>query len=516
MTVPKPLTVSELTDRIKETLEEEFSGIKVEGEISRLIVAGSGHMYFTLKDEKAVIKGVMWKGKRKLVKFTPKDGDQVVCRGRLSLYAPKGEYQIVVDSMEPQGLGALQLAYEELKAKLEKEGLFDEARKRELPFIPWNVGIVTSPTGAVLRDIVRTIKRRFPGIGMTLAPVRVQGKGAEIEIAQAIADMNEHGKMDVIIVGRGGGSLEDLWAFNEEVVARAIYASKIPVVSAVGHETDFTIADFVADRRASTPTAAAEIVTVERDALEYTITDHLRSMSVALRNSMESRAMRADDVAGRLDRQIGIYFNSMSERIASATRHLNALSPSVRLKNDKAQLEKETARLVKALSAMGEKRSIELKTAIARLSAIRLGQMVRNEKVRFKKEISRLFLVVSNLRDRRRVAFRTSIARLSAVKLGVVGKEKIKGESDRLFHAVENLRNSRRKRFEIAVGKLESVNPLAVLNRGYSVVTTEDGKKVYRSASELSAGERVNIRFAKDNVKAIINKGSTWKQEKLF
>jgi exodeoxyribonuclease VII large subunit len=254
------LTVSQLTTEIKSLLERNFDPVWVEGEVSNLRLPSSGHLYFTLKDDSSQIRGVMFRLQNRLLKFEPKDGLQVICYGRISVYEPRGEYQVVVDYMEPKGLGALQLAFEQLKEKLAREGLFDPVHKKPIPHLPQKIGIVTSPTGAAIRDILRIIDRRFANIHLLLYPVRVQGPGAAQEIAQAIDAFNQMSGLDVLIIGRGGGSLEDLWAFNEEIVARAIFASRIPVISAVGHEVDFTIADFVADLRASTPSAAAELV----------------------------------------------------------------------------------------------------------------------------------------------------------------------------------------------------------------------------------------------------------------
>ena len=257
------LTVTQLTEAIKETLEMGFGVVWVAGEISNLRRPVSGHLYATLKDEKSQIRMVVFRGTTARWRFDLKDGMQIICRGRVTVYQPRGEYQIIIDEAEPKGLGALQMAFEQLKGRLEKEGLFDSAHKRNIPFLPGTIGIVTSPSGAALRDILNITGRRFPSIDMVIAPAAVQGSEAPREICGAIEDLNEIG-VDVIIVTRGGGSLEDLFCFNDEQVARTIYASKIPVISAVGHEIDFTIADFVADLRAPTPSAAAELVVPDR------------------------------------------------------------------------------------------------------------------------------------------------------------------------------------------------------------------------------------------------------------
>src|SRR3989441_1837634 len=261
------LTVSELTSQLRAVVEERFPAVWVEGEISNFRLYGSGHAYFTLKDEGAQLRAVLFRNRARRLRFEPCDGQHVLAFGSLEIYAQRGEYQFVVELLEPKGLGALQRAFEQLKARLGAEGLFDTARKRELPRFPRKIGIVTSPSGAALRDMLRVIGRRFGELHIVIAPCRVQGEGAAAEIAQGLRELNGLGDVDVIIVGRGGGSLEDLWAFNEEVVARAIAASKVPVVSAVGHEVDFTIADFVADLRAPTPSNAGDLVVSEKQAV---------------------------------------------------------------------------------------------------------------------------------------------------------------------------------------------------------------------------------------------------------
>jgi len=259
--------VVELTREIKELLEMSFPMLWVEGEISNFKQHSSGHLYFTLKDEYSQINCAMWRFRANGLLFQPQDGMKVIVNGELQVYEKGGYYQLIVHQIQPAGIGALQMAFEQLKQKLHAEGLFDEQFKKPLPKFPERIGVVTSPTGAAIRDIVSVISRRFPGVQIILYPVRVQGEGAAIEIATAIREFNEYGDVDVIIVGRGGGSLEDLWAFNEEIVARAIFDSQIPIISAVGHEIDFSISDFVADKRAPTPSAAAEMVVRDRGEL---------------------------------------------------------------------------------------------------------------------------------------------------------------------------------------------------------------------------------------------------------
>jgi exodeoxyribonuclease VII large subunit len=316
-------TVSALTAEVKAVLEDGFSAIWVEGEVSNFKHHTSGHMYFTLKDANAQIRAVMFRGSNRLLKFQPKDGLAVLVFGTVTLYERRGEYQINVEFMEPKGVGALQLAFEQLKAKLEADGLFDPMRKRPLPRLPRKIGIITSPTGAVIRDMLTIIGRRFPGLAILIHPVQVQGETAAGEVAAALAALGRRPDLDVLIVARGGGSLEDLWAFNEEVVARAIAASPIPVISAVGHETDVTIADFVADLRAPTPSAAAELVVAQRDELR----------------------LRVDELAARALAATENVLAVRRARVQMLGRHLGALSPLAHLRRQAEFLRGLTRRL---------------------------------------------------------------------------------------------------------------------------------------------------------------------------
>jgi exodeoxyribonuclease VII large subunit len=285
--------------QIKDLLEGNFPDVWVEGEISNLTVPQSGHAYFTLKDERSQVRVVLFRSSQRYLRFTLQHGLQVICRGRLGVYEPRGEYQLVLEYIEPKGIGALQKAFEELKARLEKEGLFDPDRKRPLPILPRMIGIVTSPTGAAIRDILKVIKRRHPGMGILIYPVPVQGPEAAPAIVEAIAYFNRERNVDVLIVGRGGGSLEDLWAFNEEAVARAILSSAIPVISAVGHETDYTIADFVSDLRAPTPSAAAEMVVESEEGFREQVCSLNQSCSGCARRGISSLASRNETDADR-------------------------------------------------------------------------------------------------------------------------------------------------------------------------------------------------------------------------
>jgi len=295
----RSLTVSELTARIRDLLAKNFLHVLVEGEVSNCREAQSGHIYFTLKDDKAQVRCVWFRQQMRAVKFRPEDGLKVTLRGSIGVYEARGEYQIYVESLDPSGRGALQLAFEQLKKKLESEGLFDARHKKPLPLLPSRIGLITSPKGAAVRDVVRILRRRFPNVHVMLVPVRVQGEGAAGEIARAVRFFNQRQQVDVLIVTRGGGSMEDLWSFNEEVVARAIFDSAIPVISAVGHETDFTIADFVADVRASTPSAAAEIVVQTRREFDKHIANLRDGLSEQLRYRILVLSRRVHELGAR-------------------------------------------------------------------------------------------------------------------------------------------------------------------------------------------------------------------------
>jgi len=292
-------TVSDLTARIRDLLAKNFTDITVQGEISNCRPAASGHIYFTLKDERAQVRCVFFKQQQRGMKFRPEDGMQVLVRGSISVYEARGEYQIYVESLEPVGRGALQLAFEQLKKRLAAEGLFDAARKKPLPLLPSRIGLVTSPMGAAVRDVVRILRRRFANVHLTLYPVRVQGAEAAEEIVEALEYFSKKRAADVILLVRGGGSLEDLWSFNEESVARAIAASVIPVISGVGHETDFTIADFVADVRASTPSAAAELVVQTRREFDKHVVDLRDTLESLLRYRLLELSRRVHELGAR-------------------------------------------------------------------------------------------------------------------------------------------------------------------------------------------------------------------------
>ena len=345
----RPITVAELTTTIKGMLEEGIGYVTVRGEISNWKPAASGHIYFSLKDSEAMISAAFFRGAAaKMKNVAIKDGVEVICRGRISVYAPRGSYQIIVESLEPVGAGSLQAQFEALKKKLFGEGLFDSTRKRPIPMLPQRIVVITSPTGAAIRDVLSVLKRRFAGVQVLIMPCLVQGATAAPELVKALRLANEHKLGDVILLTRGGGSLEDMWCFNDETLAREIFNSMIPVVSAVGHEIDFTIADFVADLRAPTPSAAAELLVREQIALVEGVEELKKRLIKSMRHDLDQACLRLKSVAGQLknprDRinDLRLRFDDWSERLANATsgvverqrnrlgrleNSLNALSP---------------------------------------------------------------------------------------------------------------------------------------------------------------------------------------------
>ena len=364
------LSVSELTRRLQEVLEERFPAVWVEGEISNYRLYGSGHAYFTLKDAESQIRAVLFRNRGRRIKFEPGDGLHVMAFGSIEVYPQRGEYQLVIELLEPKGLGALQLAFDQLKTRLAAEGLFEQARKRELPRFPRKIGVVTSPSGAAIRDILRVIGRRFGDLHIVIAPCRVQGDGAAEEIVQGIRDLNALGGVDVIIVGRGGGSLEDLWAFNEEAVARAIAASKVPVVSAVGHEVDYTIADFVADLRAPTPSAAAELVEREKPAVVESLAQLRARLERFAARPLRDLERRVDELTARLRREMRNEVGRAHHRLALATRALRASDPVARMARDRHRLETLQSRMATLIHRRRDRARYALQTAVGRLDSL--------------------------------------------------------------------------------------------------------------------------------------------------
>lgn len=443
----RPLSVSELTVQVRAALESRFAAIWVEGEISNFKEAASGHWYFTIKDEGAQLRSTCFRGTNARIRFRPSNGLQVRARGRLTVYEPRGEYELMVEALDPVGAGALRVAFEQLRDRLAAEGLFSEELKRRLPLFPRRVGIVTSMTGAAIRDILHVVSRRTRTVNLLLAPTRVQGEGAGAEIARAIELLNEfHARaieegrdaetVDVIIVGRGGGSAEDLWAFNDERVARAIRASLIPIISAVGHETDFTIADFASDLRAPTPSAAAEIVAAREDEMADAVHDLTRDLVQAARlQLMEKRALVQeaamshgfDDVRERLRDATGI--------VASAAHRLETL-----------------------MTRNQERARRRADAVIYRLQPVQLG------------------------------------ARLAAARnrFNVACAERDAAAHARLDDA--------RARLAIAVASLDALSPLAVLQRGYALAQDTQGRLLI-DASRISVGDALQIRLARGRLR---------------
>jgi len=438
-----PMSVSELTTAIRGTLEKRFASVWVEGEISNFRAHGSGHWYFTLKDEFAQLRSACYRSSNQRIRFRPEDGLQIRARGRLSVYEPKGEYQLIVETIDPVGAGALQLAFEQTKARLQAEGLFAEGLKRAIPMFPRRVAIVTSPSGAAIRDILNVISRRTRTVNVLFASARVQGDGAAQEIARAIRFLNEfheralrdgrhEAAIDVMIVGRGGGSIEDLWAFNEEVVARAIRSSTIPVISAVGHETDFTIADFVADMRQPTPSAAAEIVAAH----EAQLCSLLATLATNLERSIRFRIADARTYAQEL--ALSPAFDAVAARLRDAMTTTDDVEHRLQTAIRSA--------LAGAQSRFG--------AAAHSLSPAQLRSAVIAARTRFAS--------LTTARDAR------IAARLETAK----------------------------QQLGVAAAALDAMSPLKVLERGYAIAQDTRGR-VVREATAMTIGDPLRVRLWK-------------------
>jgi exodeoxyribonuclease VII large subunit len=437
------LTVTQLNNNIKFLLEETFESVLVEGEVSNLRRPQSGHIYFTLKDDKSQIKAVFFHKfgtYQRRTTFELEEGLKVLCRARLNVYLPRGEYQLVVESVEPLGVGALQKAFEQLKARLFAEGLFDERHKKAIPFMPKRIGVITSPTGAVIKDILNITKRRFPVADILIAPVRVQGTEAAPEIIQALRNLQSHGDVDVIVIARGGGSLEDIAPFNDEALAREIFCSSIPVVSAVGHETDFTICDFVADMRAPTPSAAAELIVPEWVEL----------------------ITKIDILKQRMTAGLGRRLKDTKDRIAELQDRLK--DPRRFLINLKINLDDLKERL--KLAFYHERQNL-----YNELGQLQLRLMHQNPA----KKVSERKILLNNMQ-----------------------KDLLNNFSGRLTALKERLQK------DSAV--LQSLSPLGVLQRGYSITRSVASGVIVRQAADLSVGEDVNIQLARGDFNAKIEK----------
>ena len=438
--VRQVLTVSELTSLVRTSIESAFPDLWLEGEISNLRMPGSGHVYCTLKDESSQIRAVLFRASALRVRFTLQEGMQVIVRGRLTVYEPRGEYQIVLDAVEPKGIGALQLAFDQLKERLGAEGLFDQSRKKILPAFPQTVGVITSLTGAAIRDILSVLQRRWPTLHVIIAPVQVQGEGAGRQIADALALLNEQGAAEVIIVGRGGGSLEDLWSFNEEVVARAIAASRIPVVSAVGHEVDITLADFAADHRAPTPSAAAEaVVPVLAEVVE-----RLRELTVRTGQAMVRHCLIEH------------------RRLDANVRGLSQIRFRIQ---EESQRTDETTDRLKILVAQ-------------RLAACR--EVVR--------------------------ARQRELAGLNPMLLVKRGLAMVPQFMKRLERQMAVLIERRRKQIESTVAQLNNLSPLAILGRGYSILSRAQDGAILRRAKDVQAGEEIVARLSQGQLNCTVKR----------
>ena len=433
---PQPrrvLSVTELTVRVRDLLEAEFFEVWVEGELSNCRVWNTGHLYFTLKDGAAQIKAVIFRSALRYLKFKPSDGLRVVARGRVSVYEPKGEYQLVCEHLEPHGLGALQLAFEQLKKRLQAEGLFDAARKRPLPSLPRKIGVVTSLDGAALRDVIKVLRRRYANAHLVVCPARVQGEDAAPDLARALRQIARVPGVDVVILTRGGGSIEDLWAFNEEVVARAISRVPVPVISAVGHETDVTIADFVADVRAPTPSAAAELVVSAKDQF----CGRIDALHDRVRAAARARVQRLGRRVHILDARPA--FAGFPGRVAMRGRHAAELSHAL-------------ARIVRASLATRERRRQQLDRQLASFD---LGR------------------------------------RLAGIRTRLVGVD------GRLRGAVRQRQHRAVAQLGAVAGRLDTLSPLAVLGRGYAVAWNADKTRVLRDAADAASGDTVRVTLAR-------------------
>ncbi len=476
--------VSELTLRIRDLLEGEFVDIWVEGEVSNCHLAQSGHLYFTLKDARAQVRCVSFRDQVRLLKFRPEDGLHVTVRGSISVYEPRGEYQIYVEHIEPVGLGALQLAFEQLKKRLTAEGLFDPARKKPLPVLPRRIGIVTSPRGAAIRDILRVLRRRFPNVRVLLFPVQVQGAGAAEEIVGALRFFNRARLVDVMILARGGGSLEDLWAFNEEIVARAIAASAIPIITGVGHESDFTIADFVADVRAPTPSAAAEIVVRTRQEFEKHITDLARRLTQRVRYLLSEWRHDLRD----LETHRG--FRRLEDLVRLRRQHLDELA----------------AALAVALRAQLEQSRQRLGVAQARIASYDLRGRASAVRQRTERLTSQLRAALERVMARKRRRFSVAQVRIASIDLRArVGRlrRRLEQRMNELRLRADRLLVAKRRRWETAHLQLQERSPFQLLERGYAIAYDAAGR-VLRAADQVSLGDEIAVRLARGQLGATV------------
>ncbi|MHB8487245.1 MAG: exodeoxyribonuclease VII large subunit [Candidatus Acidiferrales bacterium] len=476
--------VSELNLRIRDLLDKEFPDLWVEGEVSNFRAAQSGHLYFTLKDEKSQIRCVCFRDQVRGLKFRPEDGLHVTVRGSVSVYEPRGEYQIYVSHIEPVGLGALQLAFEQLKKTLAAEGLFDAERKKPLPALPRRIGIVSSPQGAAIRDILRVLRRRFPNLHVVLYPVKVQGEGAAEEIVRAIRHFNRAVLVDVMIVARGGGSFEDLWAFNEEIVVRAIAASEIPIITGIGHETDTTIADFAADMRAPTPSAAAEIVVRTRAEFEKHIADCSRQLVQRMRYLFLEKRHRLRDLA----------------------MHRAFRRPEDLVRRSRQRLDDMNAALAAGLRGRLDEGRQRMKMASARMGLFDLRGRVGMLRIRVERRSGELSAALERAVTRKRRRYASVQVRIASLDLrarvGQLRRRFDRDASEFSAHARRYLVATRRK-FEAATVRLEERSPFQLLERGYAIAYDANGR-VLRSVEQVAAGDEIALRLARGEIAATV------------
>jgi len=484
--------VSELNARICELLESTLPDIWLEGEVSNYRPAQSGHLYFTLKDASSQIRCVCFRDQVRGLKFRPEDGLSVTVRGALSVYEPRGEYQIYVSHMEPVGAGALQLAFEQLKKRLAEEGLFSEERKKPLPVLPRCIGVVTSPTGAAILDILRVLKRRFSNAHVMLFPVQVQGDFAAREIVAALRYFNQAKSVEVIILARGGGSLEDLWAFNEEIVVRAIVASEIAVITGIGHESDFTIADFVADVRAPTPSAAAEIVVRSRQELENQIGERSRRLVQQMRYQLSELRHRARDL------QTHRAFRQLEVLVRRRRQHVDELSSLLAI-GLRARLVASRQRLVQASN---------------RIAAFDLRSREHELRGRIEQARNALQAALNRLVTRKRRRFTAAHVRFAALDLHArFGRlrRKLDQCSTELQVRFGRALVAKRRRLEAAALRLEERSPFQLLERGYAIAYDAAGK-VLRSPDQVALGDDISVRLAYGELGAAVRNKKVWER----
>ncbi len=474
---PRALSVTQLVRMVREALELNLDECWVEGEVSNARLAPSGHLYLTLKDPRSAIPVVMFRSAFERLRFRVADGQQVLVRGRVSLYEARGTLQFYAEEIAPRGLGALQLAFEQLKQRLAAEGLFDAARKRPIPFLPRAIGLVTALGGAALRDMLSILLGRNPHVHILIRPARVQGMGAAADVAQALEDLNRDGRCEVIIVGRGGGSLEDLWAFNEEVVARAIHRSAIPVISAVGHEIDYTIADFVADLRAPTPTAAAHLAMPGRAELKQRLDETAATLVGAMRGALAAHRKEVGQLRRGVKNPLAM-LRQNRQRVDEAGAALN-LAQGRGVSNRRRQL----AHLAQRLRAPHH---------IAREIRIRTARMALH-----------LARSLTALLQRHRVRTAGLAAQLSGAPLrqqAAAYHREIEVHNQHLIAGAQRLLELRRRKLAELAGRLDSLSPLRVLERGYAVAINSRDGRVVTDAAAVEIGDDLEVRLQRGRI----------------